>query len=118
MRVTGLAAILILTFAGCATFSPFKGYPRYDGSIQGLPLRAPVRVYRDAYGIPAIFAGSVYDLLTAQGFVHAQDRLWQMETIRRITNGTLSQVMGEYGMTPEEVRKKLRLFNGYIEVQP
>ena len=95
MRVTGLAAILILTFAGCATFSPFKGYPRYDGSIQGLPLRAPVRVYRDAYGIPAIFAGSVYDLLTAQGFVHAQDRLWQMETIRRITNGTLSQVTGE-----------------------
>lgn len=94
-RITGLAAILILACAGCATFSPSKGYPRYDGSIQGVPLQAPVHVYRDAYGVPAIFAGNAHDLLTAQGFVHAQDRLWQMETVRRITSGTLSQISGE-----------------------
>ena len=95
VAVRALAAILILAYAGCATFSPSKGYPRYDGSTQGLPLRAQVRVYRDAYGIPAIFAANAHDLMTAQGFVHAQDRLWQMETIRRICDGTLSMVAGE-----------------------
>jgi penicillin amidase len=58
-------------------------------------MQAPVHVYRDAYGIPAIFASNPRDLFTAQGFVHAQDRLWQMETVRRITSGTLSQVSGE-----------------------
>jgi len=95
MRITGLATILVLAFAGCATFTPSKGYPLYDGSIEGVPLQAPVRVYRDAYGVPAIFAGNAHDLFTAQGFIHAQDRLWQMETVRRITSGTLSQLAGE-----------------------
>ena len=72
-----------------------KGLPTLRGQISGLPFSAPVEVLRDKYGIPHIFAQNEQDLFMAQGFVHAQDRLWQMETIRRVANGTLAEIAGE-----------------------
>jgi penicillin amidase len=50
---------------------------------------------RDAAGIPHIYAQDKHDLLVAQGFVHAQDRLWQMETLRRVATGRLAEIAGE-----------------------
>jgi penicillin amidase len=52
-------------------------------------------VLRDQHGIPYIYAETTADLFRAQGFVHAQDRLWQMEQNRRIGRGTLAEVFGE-----------------------
>jgi penicillin amidase len=66
-----------------------------SGTISGLPVSAPVEVARDSYGIPHITASSEHDLYVAQGFVHAQDRLWQMESLRRLTEGRLSEIAGE-----------------------
>jgi len=54
-----------------------------------------VEVYRDAWGVPHIYASSLEDLYFAQGYVHAQDRLWQMEFQRRVGHGRLSEVLGE-----------------------
>ena len=69
--------------------------PRTDGEIQIKGLRAPVKVYRDRWGVPHIYAESEQDLFVAQGFVQAQDRLWQMESNRRVAAGRLSEIIGE-----------------------
>lgn len=72
-----------------------KGYPEYKGEFRGLPLKQPVTVLRDKNGIPHIYARDKHDLMVAQGFVHAQDRLWQMEALRRVSTGRLSEFAGE-----------------------
>ena len=53
-----------------------------------------VELARDAWGIPHITAQSEHDLCVALGFVHEQDRLWQMESLRRLTEGRLSEIVG------------------------
>jgi len=62
-------------------------------------LAGDVDVIRDSWGIPHIRAGSLPDLMAAQGFVHAQDRLWQMEVMRRLTSGRLSEIAGSSTLT-------------------
>ncbi len=54
-----------------------------------------VIIDRDEYGIPHIQANNLYDGIFAQGFVEAQDRLWQMEYRRRVATGTLAEILGE-----------------------
>lgn len=68
--------------------------PEYSGTEQLPGLADSVRVDYDAFGIPHIFAGSEPDALRALGYVHAQDRLWQMELLRRVGRGGLSEVFG------------------------
>ena len=72
-----------------------RSNPQQDGELRLACLAAPVEVLRDKHGVPHIYAQSLADLLRAQGFVHAQDRLWQMEQNRRIARGTLAAVYGE-----------------------
>jgi len=73
--------------------------PRYRGEVGGLPIDRDVEILRDRFGIPHIFAASERDLMIAQGFVHAQDRLWQMETFRRLAAGRVSELAGEASVT-------------------
>lgn len=75
-----------------------KRLPQMEGVIQLQGLSAPVEVFRDRWGIPHIYAGSLADCLFAQGFVHAQDRLFQMELNRRTAQGTLSELFGEMAL--------------------
>ncbi|GLI05712.1 beta-lactam antibiotic acylase [Paenibacillus tyrfis] len=65
-----------------------------DGELI-LGVSKPVSVMRDDYGIPHIYASNERDLMFAQGYVHAQDRLWQMELARRSVSGRLAEVIGE-----------------------
>lgn len=69
--------------------------PRLDGEISVLGLENPVEILRDRWGIPHIYAQSIHDLLFAQGYVHAQDRLWQMDINRRLVAGRMAEVLGE-----------------------
>ncbi len=69
-------------------------FPRETGTLVVPGLKAPVEVSRDGHGIPSILARSREDLFFAQGFVTAQDRLWQMEFQRRVGRGTLAEVLG------------------------
>ncbi len=69
--------------------------PRLDGTIQVSGLAARVEVLRDAHGVPHIRAQSLADALFAQGFVTAQDRLWQMDLSRRHAEGQLSEIFGD-----------------------
>ena len=68
-------------------------YPKTSGEIHA-PISARATVTRDSLGVPHIKAGSVEDALFLQGYVTAQDRLWQMELIRRFAAGELSEVLG------------------------
>ena len=68
--------------------------PRLDGQLRLAGLAKPVRVLRDEWGVPHIYAENLTDLFFTQGFVHAQDRLWQMEFNRRLTAGRLAEVLG------------------------
>lgn len=57
-------------------------------------LSAPVEVWRDSLGVPHVWARSQADLFRAVGYVHAQDRLWQMELFRRVADGRMAEVLG------------------------
>ena len=68
--------------------------PQLDGTIRLAGLQGKVEVLRDARGVPHIRASSLEDLMFAQGYVTAQDRLWQMDLSRRIAQGRLSELFG------------------------
>jgi penicillin amidase len=69
--------------------------PQLDGRVQVAGLSAPVEVLRDARGVPHLRASTPQDLFFAQGYVTAQDRLWQMDLSRRLAKGELSEIFGE-----------------------
>lgn len=68
--------------------------PNYNGDINLPGLTSEVEVYFDEFGIPHIYAEKESDAIMALGYVHAQDRLWQMELVRRIAAGRLSEIFG------------------------
>ena len=69
--------------------------PQLDGTIHIAGLTGPVKVTREGHGVPAIDAATLQDLFFAQGYVTAQDRLWQMDGMRRFAAGELSEVLGK-----------------------
>jgi len=89
--VAGLAAGLLL--AGSYAYLR-QSLPQTKGEIRLAGLGSAAEILRDRYGIPHIFAGNLADASFALGFVHAQDRLWQMEMSRRIASGRLAEIVG------------------------
>jgi len=79
--------------------------PQLDGDLQITGLSAPVTVLRDAHGVPHIAAANQDDLFVAQGYVTAQDRLWQMDTYRRNSNGELAEVLGSNLVVHDKVKR-------------
>ena len=90
------AALLLLAAVAAAAFFAYraKALPQTDGTLNLPGLAAEVRVERDSFGIPTIRAGSIDDAAFALGFLHAQDRLWQLETHKRIGSGRLAEAFG------------------------
>lgn len=79
-----------------------------DGTIALPGLRADVRVVRDTWGVPHLYAQSTDDLFFAQGFVMAQDRLWQMEIWRRAAEGRLAEILGPPAAARDRVARLLK----------
>ncbi|PWH17835.1 MAG: penicillin acylase family protein [Anaerolineae bacterium] len=71
-----------------------KSFPQVEGELRLTGLQGPVDLYRDSMGIPHIYATTLHDLFMAQGYVHAQDRFWQMDFWRHIGSGRLSEMFG------------------------
>ena len=92
-----VVAVLILGagVVGYAYYVAHSALPQLDGQLQVTGLGAPVTVTRDSHGVPTIEAARLDDLFFAQGFVTAQDRLWQMDVMRRFGGGELSEILGE-----------------------
>ncbi|OQY24475.1 MAG: penicillin acylase family protein [Chloroflexi bacterium] len=89
LLVVGLAG------AGYGVFTVRRSWPKTDGKAQADGLQAEATVIRDSWGVPHVYASSSHDLFFAQGYVHAQDRFWQMEFWRRIGSGRLSEILGD-----------------------
>jgi penicillin G amidase len=90
---------------------------RLDGKIVLAGLRAPVEVVRDRFGVPHIRAASEDDLFFAQGFVQAQDRLFQMEIWRRTTQGRLAELLGPEYVEQDRLTRLVTRFAGDPDVE-
>jgi penicillin G amidase len=96
----GLGFILLITLAIVGLFLHnlvTKSWPQTSGKITLSGLHNPADIYRDEYGVPHINAGDEHDLMFCMGYVHAQDRLWQMELARRAGEGRLSEILDTAG---------------------
>ena len=90
-----IAVVLGLVAGGGFLYITRKPFPQISGTIHVTGLQSAVTVIRDNWGVPHIYAESSHDLFFSEGYVHAQDRLWQMEFNRRVGAGRLSEVLGK-----------------------
>ncbi|WP_351233648.1 penicillin acylase family protein [Streptomyces sp. NPDC002133] len=100
-RARLIVILLVLSLVGGVGYGSYWGvsavrasFPQTTGTIKLKGLSGPVDVKRDANGIPQIYASSDEDLFKAQGYVHAQDRFWEMDVRRHVTAGRLSEMFG------------------------
>ena len=96
--VGGLLLVVLILMAAAAAYAYYVAHsalPQLDGQVAIAGLEARVTVTRDAHGVPTIDAANLNDLFFAQGYVTAQDRLWQMDVMRRFGGGELSEILGE-----------------------
>src|SRR6185436_14819844 len=94
LKATLTILVLAAVLAAGAYFYLRRSLPQIDGTITVAGLTAPIDIIRDADAIPHVFGANKADALFGLGYVHAQDRLWQMELQRRIGHGRLSEVLG------------------------
>jgi penicillin amidase len=108
-----LASVAAVTVAGAAAGGFYyllrRSLPRTRGSLTVDGLNGPVEIMRDRWGVPHIFAGDEHDVAFGLGFVHAQDRLWQMDFYRRVFSGTLAEVVGEPGIQVDRLMRRFGL---------
>jgi penicillin amidase len=98
---------LVLVAGAAAWIYTRQALPQTEGTLQLAGPGAEIRVERDAHGIPTIRANSIDDALFGLGFVHAQDRLWQLETHRRIGAGRLAEAFGEGALENDKFLRAL-----------
>jgi penicillin amidase len=94
--ITIILLVLVLALAAGMIFLnsvKTRAVPNYNANVDLEQLSAPVTVYRDSLAVPHIYAANEEDLYRTVGYVMAQDRLWQMDLMRRITTGRLSEVL-------------------------
>ncbi len=89
-----VAVVLGLSAGGAFFYLTRRPFPQITGEVRVAGLQSPVTVIRDHRGVPHIYAEQSHDLFLAQGYVTAQDRLWQMEFARRLGSGRLAEVLG------------------------
>ena len=89
-----LLLVLVLAAGGLLATIALRAVPQRDGTLAVAGLREGATVRRDANGIAYIEASNAHDLFLAQGYVHAQDRLWQMEVLRHIAAGRVAELFG------------------------
>lgn len=112
-RNAGALATLLGTAAGVGALAVRRAtrgpLPETSGTLRLPGLQGPVTIERDSWGIPRIQAAQAEDLFFANGFVHAQDRFWQMELNRRVGSGTLSALFGPRTIEADRLMRHLGL---------
>ena len=94
-RIAAGLAVLVAVVLGGAWLAIETARPQTEGTVSLAGIGAPVSIVRDRYGIPRIGAETERDAYFALGYVHAQDRFFQMEFMRRMGAGRLSEIVGE-----------------------
>ena len=106
---TGLV-LLILLAGWLAYYVLSRSLPDYSESFTLEGISAPVEIVRNNANVPHIFGGNEADVFYALGFVHAQDRLWQMTMLRRTAQGKLSEIFGARTVKIDELLRRLDLY--------
>lgn len=114
-RPAALGACLCLVLTACVEPAPRSfddlaaaHLPVIDGEVAVDGLAAPVEVLRDRWGVPHIYAADLDDLFLAQGFIQAQDRLWQMDLYRRAGEGRLAEILGATALRHDRLARLVR----------
>ena len=95
IKWTANVVLALVVFAALAGFYLFyRAMPAYSGTERLPGLSAEARVWRDAYGVPHIFAGSMDDAARALGYLHASERMFQMDILRRVGQGRMAEIRG------------------------
>ena len=103
-----LIAVLLLGCLGAVYWFAWRPLPQVSGSLDA-PVSAPVTVEWDKLGIPHIRAGNVEDAIFTQGFVTAQERMFQMDLSRRRTEGELAEALGASAFESDRTARLLRM---------
>ena len=115
-----LALILLLTSVSIVLVQ--RSFTLVDGVLNLKGLKSEVKIFRDSWGVPHIYADNEDDLFFAQGYVQAQDRLWQMELHRRLGSGTLSEIFGQATLESDKFFRTIGLrryaASSYRELDP
>ncbi len=101
-------AVLALVLVGAAYWFAWRPLAETAGEISA-PISARATISRDALGVPHISASSIEDAIFLQGFVTAQDRMWQMDALRRLAAGELAEVIGKQALETDQESRRLRI---------
>src|SRR5438477_1273795 len=108
LKYVGAAVAVLVLAALATTYGVLRGsLARLDGKLRVAGLAAAVRIERDSRGVPTIEAANRLDLAFATGFVHAQDRFFQMDLSRRLAAGELAELFGPNALAQD---RKVRVF--------
>src|SRR5205807_3037950 len=109
LQIVGwIVAVTIAVAGGIGWWLFVRPLPQVDGTASLPGLHREVTVERDVWGIPHIRAASLADMAEAQGYVMAQDRLWQMDLLRRVARGQLSEILGPKTIAVDKQFRLLR----------
>ena len=102
VTATALVVVLALLLGATAAVLVRRPLPQTSGEVDVPGLDAPVTVVRDDHGIPQLYGDSVHDLMLAEGYVHAQERFFEMDVRRHATAGRLAELFGEEAVASDE----------------
>ena len=106
--VNALIAVLLVAVTGVAYWYFWRPLPVVSGSLPA-PVSAEITVTRDRLGVPHIQGSNLADVLFAQGYVTASERLWQMDSLRRLAGGSLSEIVGPVALAMDREAHRLRM---------
>ena len=101
-------AVLLIALLGAAYWYAWRPLPQTSGQITA-PISAEGRIARDAKGVPHIQAASWEDAIFLQGYAMAQDRLWQMDGLRRRASGELAEIVGQAALESDREARRMNL---------
>ncbi|HHJ06877.1 MAG TPA: penicillin acylase family protein, partial [Anaerolineae bacterium] len=114
-----IGLVLILVVAGLLAFAYLRSsLPKTSGTVKAAGLDGQLEIVRDKDGVPHIFAATDHDAFFALGYVHAQDRMWQMEFQRRIGAGRLSEILGDATLDTDKFLRTLGTYRAAKSAWP
>ena len=108
-RILILAIISLLMSFSILYFLAYQSHPKYNNSIFSHDISSKIEIIRDVNAVPHIFGKSKKDIIFGLGYAHAQERFWQMNFLKRIAQGRLSEIVGQGSIDLDILMKTLDL---------
>ncbi|MDD9721684.1 penicillin acylase family protein [Sulfitobacter sp. PR48] len=110
VRITAALIVLSVVVVSLVYWLASRSLPDYNDTVEVAGLRAPVEIVRDNANVPHIFGSDDLDVFFGLGFAHAQDRMWQMITLRRTAQGRLSEVFGASTLNTDRLLRRFDIY--------